>query len=164
MKKLYLVRHAKSSWKQPALDDFERPLNRRGRSDAPRMGHWLKKKQICPDIFLSSPANRAAMTARIIAEIIGYPLSSISYVDRIYEASVSQLMDVISLIDEGAAHAFLVGHNPGLTFLANSLGDKPVSNISTCGIFALNLIIDEWKDVHKKCGKCIFYESPKELS
>jgi len=164
MKKLYLVRHAKSSWKYPDLDDFERPLNIRGRYDAPRVGHWLKNKQIRPDIVISSPASRAAMTARIIAEIIGYPVAQISYMDQIYEGGFSELMNVISLIDERFTQAFLVGHNPGLTFLANSLGDSPVQNISTCSIFALDLTINKWKAVDKKCGKCIFYQSPKEIS
>ena len=160
MKKLYLVRHAKSSWKYPALDDFERPLNKRGRSDAPKMGQWLKNEQIRPDVILSSPASRAAMTARIIAENLEYPLAQIKYIDVIYDASLNDLLNIISHIDNRYTKAFLVGHNPGLTFLANALGNSHVTNISTCGIYALDLDISTWKTVSEKCGSCLFYKSP----
>ena len=79
MKTIYLVRHAKSSWKYPNLDDFERPLNKRGRKNAPFMGTILKKLKVAPDLILSSPANRASMTARVIADKISYPLENIRY-------------------------------------------------------------------------------------
>ena len=79
MKTLYLVRHAKSSWKYPNLDDFERPLNKRGRKNAPFMGRILKKLKAVPDLVISSPANRAATTARIIADMIDYPLEKIQF-------------------------------------------------------------------------------------
>ena len=87
MKTLYLVRHAKSSWKYPNLDDFERPLNKRGRKSAPFMGKILKKLKVAPDLIISSPANRTAMTARIIADMINYPLEKIRYSESIYEFS-----------------------------------------------------------------------------
>ena len=87
MKTLYLARHAKSSWKYPDLDDFERPLNKRGRRNAPFMGKILKNLKVTPDLITSSPANRAAMTARIMADIIKYPLEKIRYSENIYEFS-----------------------------------------------------------------------------
>ena len=92
MKTLYLVRHAKSSWKYPNLDDFERPLNKRGRKNAPFMGKVLKELKVSPDLIISSPANRAAMTARIIAGKINYPLENILYSETIYEFGESALI------------------------------------------------------------------------
>ena len=123
MKTLYLIRHAKSSWKHPELTDFERPLNKRGRSDAPKMGRLLEKRKIIPDVFISSPAIRAAMTARIIADKLNYPLSDIQYADQIYEANAQELYDIIAGTDDQYSSAMLVGHNPGMTFLANSVSN-----------------------------------------
>ena len=133
MKTIYLVRHAKSSWKFPNLDDFERPLNKRGRKSAPFMGNILKKLKVAPDLILSSPANRAAMTARIIADKISYPLEKICFSESIYEFSANALIDVIEHLDDVVNKAMLVGHNPALTDLANYIGDKPISNIPTIG-------------------------------
>ena len=82
MKTIILVRHAKSSWKNPRLDDFERPLNKRGRRDAPLMGEKLKERQILPDLILASPAKRARKTADLIAKAIGYPRKNIQFVDK----------------------------------------------------------------------------------
>jgi phosphohistidine phosphatase len=112
MKTLYLVRHAKSSWKYPNLDDFERPLNKRGRKNAPFMGTILKKLKVAPDLLISSPANRAAITARIIAAKINYPLEKIRYRESIYEFSEDALIHVIKQIDDSVNKAMIVGHNP----------------------------------------------------
>ena len=94
MKTLYLVRHAKSSWKYPNLDDFERPLNKRGRRNAPFMGKILKKLKVAPDLVISSPANRAATTARTIAGNIDYPLDKIRYSEIIYSFNENALIHV----------------------------------------------------------------------
>ena len=115
MKTIYLVRHAKSSWKYPNLDDFERPLNKRGRKNAPFMGSILKKLKVAPDLILSSPANRASMTARIIANKISYPLEKICFSESIYQFSANALIDAIKHLDDVVNKAMLVGHNPALT-------------------------------------------------
>ena len=162
MKTLYLVRHAKSSWKYPNLDDFERPLNKRGRKSAPFMGSILKKLKVSPDLILSSPANRAAMTARIIADKIGYPLEKIRYSESMYEFSANALIDVIEHLDDVANKAMLVGHNPALTDLANYIGDKPISNIPTSGVFCADLDIPSWAKISDHCGKLKFFEFPKK--
>jgi phosphohistidine phosphatase len=122
MKTLYLVRHAKSSWKYPNLDDFERPLNKRGRKNAPFMGTILKKLKVAPDLLISSPANRAAITARIIAAKINYPLEKIRYRESIYEFSEDALIHVIKQIDDSVNKAMIVGHNPATNGLANYIG------------------------------------------
>jgi len=162
MKTLYLVRHAKSSWKYPNLDDFERPLNKRGRKSAPFMGTILKKLKAAPDVILSSPANRAAITARIIADKIGYPLGKIHYSESIYEFSANALIDVIGHLGDDVNKAMLVGHNPALTDLANYIGDKPISNIPTSGVFCADLNITSWAKISDHCGKLKFFEFPKK--
>lgn len=163
MKNLYLVRHAKSSWKYPDLSDFERPLNNRGKKDAPKMGHWLKKRKIHPDLIVSSPAIRASTTARVISEQIGYPVDQIEYQDLVYESGVSDLLKVIKSIDESVNSLMLFGHNPGITSLANTLSESYVDNIPTCGIYALMLKIAKWKDLADKCAVLDFFQFPKNL-
>jgi len=162
MKTLYLVRHAKSSWKYPNLDDFERPLSKRGRKNAPFMGRILKKLKAAPDLVISSPANRAATTARIIAGTIDYPLEKIQYDETIYGSSEDDLIQVIQQFDNAVNKALLVSHNPALTDLANSIGDTAVSNIPTCGVFCVNFNISSWAKFGGRRGKLIFVEFPKK--
>jgi phosphohistidine phosphatase len=162
MKTLYLVRHAKSSWKYPNLDDFERPLNKRGRKNAPFMGEILKKLKVAPDLIISSPANRAATTARIIAANINYPLENIQYSETIYEFSQGALIQVVKYIDDDVSKAMVVGHNPALNDLANYFGDRPISNIPTAGIYCLDLNIASWTRIRENCGQFKFFEFPKK--
>jgi len=162
MKILYLVRHAKSSWKYPNLDDFERPLNKRGRKTAPFMGKILKKSKVAPDLMFSSPANRAAMTARLIADKINYPLDEIRYSESIYEFSEDALINAIEDIDDAVNKVMIIGHNPALTDLANYIGDQPISNIPTCGVCCLDLDIQSWMEIGEHCGKLKFFDFPKQ--
>jgi phosphohistidine phosphatase len=162
MKTLYLVRHAKSSWKYPNLDDFERPLNKRGRKNAPFMGKLLKKLKVAPDLVISSPANRAAMTARIIAAAINYPLENILYSETVYEFSENALIHVVKQIDDAVNKSMVVGHNPAINGLANYIGDQPISNIPTCGVFCVDLDISSWVKIEEHCGKLKFFEFPKK--
>lgn len=162
MKTLYLVRHAKSSWKYPNLDDFERPLNKRGRKSAPIMGKILKKLKVTPDLVMSSPANRAAMTARIVAAAINYPLENIRYSETMYEFSENALFHVVKQIDDTVNKAMVVGHNPALNGLANYVGDQPIGNIPTCGAICVELNISSWANINEHCGKLKFFEFPKK--
>ena len=162
MKTLYLVRHAKSSWKYPRLDDFERPLNKRGRKNAPFMGSILKKLNVAADIIISSPANRAATTARIIADAIDYPLEKIRYEETIYATSEYDLLQVIQQLDDAVSQAMLVRHNPAITDLANSIGDTAISNIPTCGVCCVDLNISSWAKIEDQRGKLKFFEFPKK--
>ncbi|MGD8342156.1 MAG: histidine phosphatase family protein [Desulfobacterales bacterium] len=162
MKTLYLVRHAKSSWKYPKLDDFERPLNKRGRKNAPFMGSILKELNVSPDLIVSSPANRAAMTARIMAVALDYPLEDIRYSEAVYEFGEKALMDVVKEIDDDVNQAMVVGHNPATNGLANYIGDQPVGNIPTCGVFCVELDIASWSNIKARCGKVKFFEYPKK--
>lgn len=162
MKTLYLLRHAKSSWDNPQLDDFERPLNKRGHHDAPLMGNLMEKLNILPDLIISSPAIRASMTTRIVAESISYPLDKIQYDEKIYEAGESQLLEVIYGVDESINKLMLVGHNPAFTYFSHYLAKHEVNNIPTCGLFGAELDLSTWTKIKKKCGKVILYEYPKK--
>src|SRR3990172_9356587 len=95
MKTLYLVRHAKSSWKDVGLSDFERPLNKRGKKDAPFMAKLLRQQKIKPDLIISSPANRASATARIFCETLNYPFEDLLLEPRLYEASSHEILEIV---------------------------------------------------------------------
>jgi len=161
MKTLYLIRHAKSSWDFPHLSDSERPLNKRGKRDAPDMGDRLAKKGLFPDLMLSSPANRALTTCRVIAGKLGYPEEAIETDKKIYHAGVDELLKVIRQIDDTWNTVCLFGHNPGFTDFANELTHSDIYNIPTCGVFACSFSIDSWKDAGYGKGKRIFYDYPK---
>ncbi len=161
MKTLYLVRHAKSSWKQPELTDYERPLNNRGINDAPLMGKILSGKGITPDLIISSPAKRAAVTAKIISSAIGYPEKNIEFNNNIYDATGGELLKIISQTDNNYNSIMIFAHNPGLTILQNNLSDRFIDNIPTCGVVALQLG-NSWNKAEINSAKFIFFEYPKK--
>ena len=162
MKEICLVRHAKSSWKYPKLDDFERPLNKRGRKNAPFMGKIVHQLRFSPDLIIASPASRAAMTARIFAFEINYPLEKIRYLASIYESDEMDLIHIIEELDDNLVKVMLVGHNPALTHLANSIGNYPISNIPTSGVFCVTLDITSWSGIENNPGKLKYFEFPKK--
>lgn len=162
MKRLYLVRHAKSSWNHPDLDDIDRPLNKRGKRDAPFMGQRLKKHGICPDLIISSPAKRALKTAKIIAEEIGYPKKRISVHKSLYLQGTKAILKVIQHIDDAHESAMLFGHNPDFTELAEQLSDYQVDNIPTCGIFCIDFNVDSWQGVDEAKAVFAFFDYPKK--
>jgi phosphohistidine phosphatase len=160
MKTLYLVRHAKSSWKEPKLDDKERPLNKKGKNDAPLMGEILKDKGLSPNLIVSSTAKRASKTALIIAEILGYPKDKINFMDDVYEATTHDLLEIIGKTEEKKSSLMIFGHNPGLTMLHNYLSKHYIDNIPTCGIVALKFNCP-WKEINKNSAEFLFFEYPK---
>lgn len=160
MKTIYLARHAKSYWKDQSIPDFDRPLNSRGKRDAPFMGKILKDKMIKPDLIISSPAKRTKKTAIAIAIKIGYPEKDIIYNEELYEASSNTILKLIKKIDEKYESVMIFGHNPGLTMLNNQISDFYIDNIPTCGIVALNLD-DKWNSIGKNTCKHLFFEYPK---
>ncbi len=162
MKRLYLIRHAKSSWDDPTLSDFERPLNKRGQRDALFMGQRLHTYHVSPDIMITSPAKRAWTTAQIIAENIEYSRQQILLKNTIYDASIKTLLHVIRQFPDSAGQVMLFGHNPGLTILTESLTDTVVDNIPTCGIFCIDFDTACWKEVHVGNGKKVFFDYPKK--
>ena len=157
---LYIIRHAKSSWKNLPLNDFNRPLNKRGKSNAPLMGNILKDKNIVPDIIISSPAKRAKSTAKIIADKISFPKNIIFYKD-IYEADINNLHRIITKIDDENSISFLFGHNPSLNMLVESFVDFD-ENIPTCGVVGIEFDCDKWIDISQKNAKLILFDYPKK--
>jgi len=161
MKTLYLIRHAKSSWSDPGVDDFERTLNKRGQKDAPVMGKIFKKNLVKPDCIIASSSRRTLETAEIIAEKIDYPLGRIISNDNIYEASTYDLLDIITKLDDKYSCVFLIGHNPALTILANLLTDVQIDNIPTTGVFVIGFDFTHWRKVCEKTGTFISFDYPK---
>jgi phosphohistidine phosphatase len=159
MKTLVLIRHAKSSWKHEDLKDAERPLKKRGIKDAPRMAKALRKLKATPDLIVSSPAVRAEATARLIAKQINFD-KKILIEPALYLDSVSGLMKHVQNIDDTYDTVYWVGHNPGLTDLANVLGDKFVENIPTTGAYGITFEVETWNETGEAKGHCIFFDVP----
>ncbi len=160
MKKLYIIRHAKSSWDDSGLSDFERPLNKRGEKDAPFMTKKLKEKGVSADIIISSPALRAKTTAKIIAEELLLS-KKIVYDENIYEASPDTLHEIIKNIDNKYNSVILFGHNPGLNMLMDSLVNI-YNNIPTCGVVEIDFKCDKWSEISSLNSKLISFDYPKK--
>ncbi|KAF0151895.1 MAG: phosphohistidine phosphatase SixA [Ignavibacteria bacterium] len=163
MKYICLIRHAKSSWADPTQTDFERTLNERGEKDAPKMARLVYSKNIFPELMISSPATRAFSTAEIFAEEFGYSVEKIISDARIYESSTRELLEVVQQISDNYKTVFLFGHNPGITNFANLLSYKPIVDMPTCAIVALELNIENWSNAERFCGRLILQEYPKKL-
>lgn len=161
MKKLLLMRHAKSSWDDPDWTDFERPLTTRGRRDALAAGDALRTRNIKPGIVSSSPANRALTTARLLSKGVGYALEDIHVDERMYETGRAELLEVVHSLDDRHGTALLVGHNPGMQSLAMYLSTFRDPHFQTCAVVCLGFDVDSWKAVERSKGEVLFYELPK---
>ena len=161
MKTLTLVRHAKSSWKDSSLADRDRPLNKRGKRDAPDMGRRIAAAGIRPSLIVSSPAVRAWTTAKVIAGEIGYPREFLQRDNALYLASVDSILDVIASQDNGFNSLMLVGHNPGFTDFANYLVPGLTNNVPTAGVICVELDSDDWSLYDKPDTKLLLYDFPK---
>jgi phosphohistidine phosphatase len=162
MKILTIVRHAKSSWKYPELVDFDRPLNKRGKKDAPPTGRRLKEQGILPDLIIASPANRAFSTAKIIAKEIGYPKKNLVADKRVYMADTGDILAILRQVNDDFKEVFIVGHNPTMTDFANDLTGEYIDNIPTCGIARIKLDIASWKDLTTGKGELSLFDYPKK--
>jgi phosphohistidine phosphatase len=161
MKTLTLVRHAKSSWDEPGLSDKERPLNKRGERDAPLMGQRIVAAGIRPSLIISSPAVRAWTTARIIAREISYPVEFLQREDDLYMASLDKLLDVLVAQDADFNNLMMVGHNPGLTTLANYLVPGVTDNLPTSGVVSVTFEQDDWTLYQRPSMQLHCYDYPK---
>ncbi len=161
MKVLYMVRHAKSTWDEAYTTDFDRPLNKRGRHDAPMMGAVLRERGCAPGIIRSSPAVRAITTARYLAEALGFPLADIETLDHMYGASDRGLLAVVHALPDEVSEAMIVGHNPGMHMLAETLVPLDIANLPTCGIVAAEFGVQRWAEIAPMQGALRFYEHPR---
>jgi phosphohistidine phosphatase len=163
-KRLTLLRHAKSSWKDLSLSDFDRPLNQRGRRSAPEMGRRLLKAGKPPDLVISSPAKRAITTARMAATEMGFPEGRIIEEPALYHAGYRQILDVINSIESYAEHLLICGHNPGFTDLANTLSNARIDNLPTAGLFCVDFDIEDWRDLEAGAGTFRYFDKPRNDS
>src|SRR5258706_9353848 len=129
MKKLYVVRHDKSSWKNPDLNDIKRPLSARGKNDAPKMGKLLNEMHEQADLIISSAAKRAKNTAKKIAREIKFPVKKIVYDERLYMAETEDFIKVISGVKKPVKNLMIVSHNFGLTIFSNEISEADIINI-----------------------------------
>jgi phosphohistidine phosphatase len=161
MKTLFLLRHAKSSWDNPDLTDFERPLNERGLRAAPQMGHYIKKQNIKPDVVISSPAVRARDTAELIIKSAGLKVE-LRFDARIYDATWLDLLRVIASIEDEKETAMLIGHNPGFEETVFRLTDEQIK-LPTAALAKINLEIERWNETREFCGKVEWVVRSKDL-
>jgi phosphohistidine phosphatase len=161
MKTLTILRHLKSSWKDKDLPDIERPLNRRGKEDAPVMATRIREAGIRPSLILSSPAHRAWTTARIIAKEISYPMEFLQREAELYLADVDTLLEVLERQDNKFNSIMIVGHNPGLTEFANYLLPNLTDNIPTGGVVSLNIETDDWNLRDRAPAELLVFDYPK---
>jgi len=161
-KTLYLIRHAKSSWDDPGLSDFQRTLNTRGLKDSPLMAKLIKEKNIIPDLIISSPAARALSTAEIFANEFQFDKDKIISDEKIYDATTRDLISVICEIKNENYTVMLFGHNPGLSNVANFLGNKFLPDMPTCAVVGIEFRINSWSKVERNCGEIILFEYPKK--
>ena len=161
MKKLTLIRHAKSSWDDETLKDFDRPLSKRGKSDAPFMAKILKEQGNYPDMILCSPALRARKTAQVFAKELEFE-HGITYNEAIYEAKVATLLKIITSVDKKVQNLFLVGHNPSLNELAANFLEFE-ENIVTCGIVEIEFSCEKWSEISARNARLLSFSYPKKF-
>ena len=164
MKTLYIVRHAKSD-QSFFGNDFERPLNERGKTDAPIMAKRLLDKKIKIDALISSPAKRAKKTAELFAEVLNKPAEEIILISALYHAASDIFYEVIATLSDDIDSAAIFSHNPGITHFVNSLGTQAqVDNMPTCAIFSIKADILTWTDFNKAGKDLLFFDYPKRIS
>lgn len=163
MKQLSLVRHAKSSWSNPHLKDFDRPLNERGLKDAPVMANHLKQLGLVPDSIISSAAHRAESTAGIMAEVLLGDSELIVTETELYAASVEGLLRELKMIGNQIEHLMLVAHNPSISELLDLLIDGAGQDMPTCCVAVIDLDISDWNRISPGIGTLSHFASPKQL-
>jgi phosphohistidine phosphatase len=165
VKRLILLRHAKSSWSEDGLPDSERPLSGRGERDAPRMGARLHERGIRPDLVLSSPALRARSTATLVAQAIDYPADAIHLEPSLYLAAPKEILAVVAQQADRVDCLLVVGHNPGLTELTNLLlPELELTNLPTAGTVVLDCATESWAEVRTAPRQLVHYDYPKSAS
>lgn len=163
-KQLLLIRHAKSSWANFSVKDFDRPLNGRGKKDAPAMAKRLLSKNITIDAFIASPAKRARKTAEWFVKEYKGKKSSIIFFEQLYLASPSAFFDVISKTDDRFETIAVFAHNEGITDFANSLTDTKIDDMPTCSVFAIKIKAKHWSRLGEAEKEFWFFDSPKTVS
>jgi phosphohistidine phosphatase len=161
LKTLYLLRHAKSSWKNPALADFDRPLNKRGKTDAPRMAEYALKQGINPQMIISSPALRTRQTAAYFLSRLQPPVALVLE-PALYECTPAAFWQVVQQCSNEVNSLLVVGHNTCLEeIVTDFIAD--LEKLPTCGLATLHFAIDRWEELEPKKGKLLQLVFPKML-
>lgn len=160
MKTLVLVRHAKSAWGDPMLADHERPLNDRGRRDAPKMGRRLLERGTVPDAILSSTAVRARSTAEALAEAIGVDPVRLVLDERLYGSSPETILEVVGTLDDGVGTAMVVAHDPGLSDLAFLLSEE-IEHMPTCAVAEFRFAAGSWAGITDTEPVDVRFDTPR---
>ena len=163
-KRCTLLRHAKSSWTDPALGDHERPLNERGERDVPRMARRLRSLGVRPSLIITSTAARALQTVRLFAREIGYPLEFLQREAGLYLAPPEAIVAVIGQQDESFNDLLVCGHNPGMSELAATLTRGAVREMPTCGAVILEAPIRKWAELPGAEWQLVGFETPKAVA
>ncbi|MEL6950164.1 MAG: histidine phosphatase family protein [Pseudomonadota bacterium] len=158
---LTLMRHAKSSWDDASLSDHDRPLNARGERDAPEMGQRLKSRGIRPSLILASTARRTTETARAVARAVGFPLEFIHRERGLYLASPDEIMATVCDQDPTFRNIIVIGHNPGMSYLANALSDDLPGDMPTAAMITLEADVDDWQGFAYAARCVVGYDYPK---
>ncbi|MBX9784185.1 MAG: histidine phosphatase family protein [Chitinophagaceae bacterium] len=161
MKTVLLIRHAKSSWADAGMDDFDRPLNERGKTDAPAMAQRLVKRNIIIDAFISSTAKRARKTCLYFMEAYQRNKEDMIAMQQLYLAPPEIFYECIAELDNEFSNIALFGHNNGITEFANSLTDARIENMPTCSIFAVKANCKSWKEFKNAKKEFWFFDYPK---
>lgn len=159
MKRIYLVRHAKSDWHNN-LEDFDRPLNNRGETDAPEMAKRIKEMGFVPDIIISSPAKRAITTAKYFASVFKYSHECIQEERSIYDVGQRYTLKLITELPETLNSPMIFGHNPDHSYLATYLSNSEIGNMPTCSVVGIEFDTDSWEDIKKAKSTLLFFEFP----
>ena len=162
MKKLVIVRHSKSSWSDPYLSDFDRPLNKRGNRDGGLMAEFLSKRINNVDKLLSSSSKRTRLTSEFFKNKINIKVEN--YTDKLYHASYDDIIGLLNQVKDDVRSLILIGHNPGLTHLVNFFTEVNLYNLPTTGIVVINFMIDKWKKIKDSKGNIEIIKFPKELN
>lgn len=163
MKILYIARHAKSDWSTGAGSDFDRPLNERGRRDAPKMASFLREKGAIPDLILSSPAVRALTTARFLADVPGASQTPLVVVNSLYMSDSPHTLEIVSEVSNNVNSLMIVGHNPTQTILTNYLTETMIDNVPTCGVVVIEFPhAQTWEEISRSTGTMKHFYYPKQ--
>ena len=163
MKFLLVLRHAKSSWKHPDVNDHDRPLNKRGRHDAPHMGELLQNEDIVQDLIISSTAKRARSTAKAVAKAAEFK-GHITLKQSLYATPPTAYIDVLHELSNEHTRVLIVGHNPGLEQLVNMLTGEEHA-LPTCSLVHVQLRINSWSEMNNKTkGRLLRMWRPRDLN
>jgi len=163
MKTLYVMRHAKSAWGEPGLDDFERPLLEKGKKRTKNVIDFLLKKKVKPELIITSPAKRALETARIMLHGLHVAKDALREEKLIYTSDAERFEDVLFDIPTAVSSVMIVGHNPAVTVFINSFLDVKIDPVPTSGVAAFEFNTSDWNEIRKSDPKVKFIIYPKML-